>query len=98
MKPQTPRYVTNKVTVSVSINQSQMRSRVGELGKRWSALQNMIMTMQDKCERSAAEDKDIVEQHKQMLVWVSKLKDQGVQILHQLQDGDLGESLEKLNP
>ena len=69
---------------------------MGELGKRWSALQNMIMAMQDKCERAAVEDNDIMKQQRETLLWISKLKDQGVQILHQLQDGDLGDSLEKL--
>ena len=54
------------------------------------------MAMQDKCERVAVEDNDIMEQQRETLLWISKLKDQGVQILHQLQDGDLGDSLEKL--
>ena len=54
------------------------------------------MAMQDKCERVAVEDNDIMKQQTETLLWISKLKDQGVQILHQLQDGDLGDSLEKL--
>ena len=50
--------------------------------------------MQDKCEKSG--DHEIVGKIQDLRVWIAKLKDQGDHIQHQLQDGDLGDSLEKL--
>ena len=43
-------------------------SKVGELGRRWSMLQNMIMGIQDKLER--VDEEDVQERFDVMLHWI----------------------------
>ena len=43
-------------------------SKVGELGRRWSMLQNMIMGIQDKLDR--VDDEDVQERFDVMLHWI----------------------------